>query len=57
MRHRYRLSLWVGDATLEWGHAQVEGLASDVERDARAWGVLDLAPLRFTSGEDASCLG
>ena len=34
-----------------WRATQVEGLASDVERDARAWGVLDLEPLRFTGGE------
>jgi predicted phosphodiesterase len=51
-RHSYELSWpFEGDARLEWGHAQVEGLASDVERDARSWGILDLAPMRFISGE------
>ena len=49
-----RIKTLEGDATLEWGHAQVEGLASDVERDVRAWGILDLVPLRFTSGEEAA---
>lgn len=50
-RHSFELSWPIGiDGRLEWGHAQVEGLASNVEYDARAWGVLELDPLRFVAG-------
>lgn len=41
-----------GGTAFQWTRTQVEGLASGVEHDHRAWGVLDLDPLRFTGGED-----
>jgi hypothetical protein len=52
-RHSFELT-WPVDhgGELEWRHTQVEGLASNIEHDHRAWGVLDLDPLRFTGGED-----
>jgi hypothetical protein len=52
-RHSFELTWPVGGGgALEWAHTQVEGLASNVEHDHRAWGVLDLDPLRFTGGEE-----
>lgn len=54
-RHSFDLTWPVGGSgALEWAHTQVEGLASNVEHDHRAWGVLDLDPLRFTGGEDVA---
>jgi hypothetical protein len=51
-RHSFELA-WPVDGVdaLEWAHTQVEGLASNLEHDHRAWGVLDLEPLQFTGGE------
>lgn len=52
--HRYSHELsWPleRDGQLDWGHTQVEGLAADVQGDGCAWGVLDLATLRFRGGE------
>jgi hypothetical protein len=52
-RHSFELSWPIGiDGRLEWDHAQVEGLASNVEHDAGAWGVLELDPLRFAGGDE-----
>ncbi len=51
-RHSFELAWPVdGGNGLDWAHTQVEGLASNLEHDHRAWGVLDLGPLKFTGGE------
>lgn len=51
-RHSYELAWPVEqDGQLAWRSAEVEGLAADVQGDYQAWGVLDLAPLRFSGGE------
>jgi hypothetical protein len=51
-RHSYELA-WPleEDGRLVWRSVQVEGLASDVQGDFQAWGVLELDPLRFIGGE------
>lgn len=52
-RHSFELTWPVsGGGALDWAHTQVEGLASNIEHDHRAWGVLDLDPLRFTGAEE-----
>ena len=52
LRHSFELAWPVGaGAELEWASARVEGLASNIEHDHRAWGVLDLEPLSFVCGE------
>lgn len=48
--HRYSHELtWPThiDGELVWRSTQVEGLAADVQRDRRAWAILELEPMRF----------
>lgn len=51
-RYTYELTWTTAkDGGFEWRSTVVEGLAADVQRDVRAWGVLELDPLRFIGGE------
>lgn len=53
--HRYSHELsWPAqvDGKLVWHTTQVEGLAADVQRDHRAWAILELDPLRFVDAKN-----
>ena len=51
-RHSFELAWAVEqEGQLAWRSAQVEGLAADVQGDARAWGILELDPLTFRGGD------
>ena len=53
--HRYSHELtWptTVDGELAWRATQVEGLAADVQRNRRSWGILELEPLRFVDADE-----
>jgi hypothetical protein len=56
--HRYSFELtWPtgnDSGELTWASTMVEGLASDVQASHRAWAILELEPVSFVDGRDAT---